>query len=205
MAESGYGCDAAPVRLGLVADGEVACGAGAAACGAGGVSAGAGCGLVRRHAVKLAWVHRACTAEGCVVSPVLSARCPARVDAPGFYDLWSGRVVDESELEVLTREEMGERLASLTQPTASRQTEPTPPADAPREAKPTRPAETAQEAHPTRPAQAAGETKPTRPAQAAAPLAEAERLVELERSVEGASIRTQVPERRLHAHSGEHR
>jgi hypothetical protein len=77
-------------------------------------------GLARRHAVRLAWVHGACTAEGCVVSPVLRGRCPARVDAPGFYDPRSGRVVDESELEVLTREEMGERLASRDRPTAAR-------------------------------------------------------------------------------------
>jgi hypothetical protein len=82
-------------------------------------------GLARRHAVKLAQTHVACDgAVGCVAGPAFSASCPVRLaaidplDAPGVYDSRSGRVLDECELEVLTHEEMGERLAAMAQPAA---------------------------------------------------------------------------------------
>src|SRR5690349_1788522 len=74
-------------------------------------------GLVRRHAAKLAYVHRSCTvgADGtvrCVVDPLLSLECPSRLrlvdpnDWPGVVDgPGSACVVPADQVEVLTREE----------------------------------------------------------------------------------------------------
>src|SRR5690349_15929678 len=74
-------------------------------------------GLARRHAAKLAHVHRACAVDAdgtvhCVADPLLRSQCPSRLasvdpnDWPGVVDgPGSTRVVPPENVEMLTRAE----------------------------------------------------------------------------------------------------
>jgi hypothetical protein len=86
-------------------------------------------GLACRHEAKLARIHAECSVGVCVVDPGMRWQCPARIDpddAPGVYDPWTGRVIEEAELETLTREEMGGSVASMSQDTPGQTTPTTP-------------------------------------------------------------------------------
>src|SRR6266540_2776253 len=97
-------------------------------------------GLARRHAVKLARIHAACSTDPdgtvhCTVDARFSAECPSRLalidpldEWPDVVeDPWSTRLVPAEQVEELTREELLAPIAPPDQPAPAPAAERRPP------------------------------------------------------------------------------